>query len=70
LINEQEILKDIRKRHSTLHDIDKHCVTMMEALTKAMPAAGEHKLLGKLDTVCHAISALHAAARSKFEAIE
>lgn len=66
---EQEILNDIKKRHSTLHDIDKHCVTMLRALTKAMPAAIDHHLTGELDAVHDALCALHAAARKKFEAL-
>ncbi len=68
-MNEQEILSDIRKRHSTLHDIDKHCCTMLRALTKSLPAAGEHKLLPELDAVKVALYALHDAAKKKFEAL-
>lgn len=67
---QQAALADIARRHSTLHDVDKQCCKVMTALTKMIGPCGEHKLLAELDAVHHALVALRAATKQKFERLQ
>lgn len=66
---QQAALTDIDKRHSSLHEVDKQCASAMGALIKMIRPCTEHGITAELDAVEKALSALHAAAKRKWDAI-
>lgn len=64
----QRALRDIARRHSTLHDVDKQCAKAMKALCEMVKPCTEHGLTAELQAVHDALCALHAAAKQKWNA--
>ena len=64
-----ELLSDIKRRHSSLHDVDKHCTEAMAALIKMIKPCTQHGLVPELNAVHNALCALHGASKAKWEAM-